>query len=218
MHFNLFSTCSPRLLAVSFGLLLGSAVHAVPDAQFEPAFQQFVQANRGEEAAIEKSADAFATLMKLDPGNPVLLAYAGAATSLRATTTMLPWKKMGYSEDGLALLDKALMLLTPAHDAILQHGVAGTLEVRFVAASTFLGVPGFMNRGARGTKLLGEVLSHPLFATSPLGFKGGVWLKAAQAAAQEKRLDEARKYLNEVILARAPQAEAARAQLARLQS
>ena len=209
---------SRRLATTVAVLALTSAAWAVPEAQFEPAFQQFVQASRGEEAAIEKSAAAFSALMKADPGNPVLMAYAGAATSMRANTTMLPWKKMGYSEDGLALLDKALALLTPAHDAPLQHGVPGALEVRFVAASTFLGVPGFMNRGARGTRLLGEVLSHSLFAASPLGFKGSVWLKAANVAVQDKRPDEARKYLNEVILAKAPQAEAARAQLAKLSS
>jgi hypothetical protein len=45
-----------------------------------------------------------------------------------------------------------------------------------------------------------------------------VWLKAAEVAAKDKRTDDARKYLNEVVNARAPQAEAARAQLKALAS
>ena len=204
---------TPRLAAAAAVLALAGSAWAVPEAQFLPAFDLFIQANAGNENAIGKSADAFAALLKAEPGNPVLMAYAGAATTMKANTTMLPWKKMSYAEDGLAMLDKALALLTPDSAAPLQHGVPAALEVRFVAANTFLAVPGFMNRGARGSKLLGEVLASPLLAGSPLPFRGDVWMKAAEVAARDKRTDDARKYLNEVVNARAPQADAARAQL-----
>ena len=62
------------------------------------------------------------------------------------------------------------------------------------------------------------MLGSPLFAASSVGFRGDVWLAAAGHATKEKRLDEARKYLNELIGANAPQAEAARAQLKALAS
>jgi hypothetical protein len=218
MKLQSLSRLSRHLLALAATALLVGAVHATPETQFEPAFAQFQQANKGSESAIEKSADAFGTLLKSEPTNPVLMAYAGAATSMKATTTWLPWKKMSYAEDGLALLDKALALLTPAHDAVLQHNLPAALEVKFVAANTFLAVPGFMNRGARGTKLLGEVLASPLFATSPLAFRGDVWLVSAELALKDKRKDDARKFLDEVIKAKAPQAEVARAQLKALAS
>jgi hypothetical protein len=218
MNLQLISRLTQHVLALSAATLIAATAHAVPETQFEPAFQQFLQASRGVESAIEKSADAFSALLKSEPGNPVLLAYAGASTSMKATTTWLPWKKMSYAEDGMALLDKALALLTPAHDAVMQHGTPAVLEVRFVAANTFLAVPGFMNRGARGAKLLNEVLSSPLLAASPLQFRGDVWLAGASLAAKEKRPDDARKYLNQVIQSSAPQAEAARAQLKALAS
>ena len=199
-------------------LLLASSVWAAPEAQFQPAFELFMQANSGNESAIDKSVEAFAVLLKAEPGNLVLMAYEGAATSMRANTTMLPWKKMSYAEDGMAMLDKALALLNASHDAVLQHGVPAALEVRFVAANTFLAVPGFMNRGARGAKLLGEVVASPLLNLASLGFRGDVWMKSASVALNDKHLEEARKYLNLVIQAHAPQAEAARAQLAKLPS
>jgi hypothetical protein len=207
-----------HLLTLGAATLLVTTAHAVPQAQFQPAFEQFMQASSGSDSAIEKSADAFTALLKVEPGNPVLMAYAGAATSMKATTTMLPWKKMSYAEDGMALLDKALALLTPAHAAPLQHDVAAVLEVRFVAANTFLAVPGFMNRGARGAKLLTEVIADPLLAAAPLEFKANVWLAGAKLATKEKRQNDARHYLNEVIRLNAPQAEAARAQLKALAS
>ena len=199
-------------------LVFASSVWAIPEAQFQPAFELFMQASKGDDGSIVRSAEAFTALLKAEPGNPVLMAYAGAATSMKANTTLLPWKKMGYAEDGMALLDKALALLTPAHDAPLQRGVPAALEVRFVAASTSLGVPGFMNRGTRGTRLLNEVLSSPLLVSAPLGFRGNVWMKAATVATNDKHIDEARKYLTLVIQANAPQADAARAQLAKLPS
>ena len=218
MKLQSLSRLSRHLLALGATALLVGAVQATPDAQFDPAFAQFQQASKGSESAIEKSAEAFVALLKSEPTNPVLMAYAGASTSMKATTTMLPWKKMSYAEDGMAMLDKALALLTPAHDAVLQHNLPAALEVKFVAANTFLAVPGFMNRGARGAKLLGEVLASPLFATSPVAFRGDVWLFSAQQALKDKRKDDARKFLDEVIKAKAPQAEVARAQLKALAS
>lgn len=207
-----------RLACAAAVLVFSTSTWAVPAAQFQPAFDQFLLAAQGNDRAIDQSAEAFATLLKAEPTNPVLMAYAGSALSMKANTTLLPWKKMSYAEDGLAMLDKALAMLTPAHDAPLQREVPAALEVRLVAANTFLAVPGFMNRGARGAKLLNEIITSPLLAKSPLGFRGDVWLAAAGQAAKDKRSDEARQYLNAVIKANAPQADAARAQLKALAS
>lgn len=155
-------------------LLCVGAQAATPD-QFASAHQKFLQATSGQEAAIEPATQAFVALLKAEPGDPVVMAYAGAATSMQARTTWLPWKKMRYAEDGLAMLDKALMLLSAAHNAannaVLQRNVPAALETRFVAANTFLAVPEFMNRKARGTKLLQEVANSPLLANAAADFR-----------------------------------------------
>ena len=186
---------------------------AAPDAAFDSAFRHFIVASGGDKSAVEPAADEFEALLKAEPANPVLMAYAGAAGAMRAGTTLMPWKKMGYAEDGLALLDKSLAMLTPAHDAPIQHGTPGSLEVRFVAANAFLAVPPFMNRAARGAKLLDEVLASPLFAQAPLPFQGSVWMRAAALATKEQRTADAQRFLNEVISRNAPQADKARALL-----
>jgi len=194
-------------------LAAASQVRAAPQPAFQSAFQLFSQASAGDISAIDKAADEFASLLKAEPANPVLMAYAGASEAMKANNTALPWKKMGYAEDGLALVDKSLALLTPAHDTALQHGTPGSLEVRFVAANTFLAMPGFMNRGARGGKLLDDVLASPLFAAAPLPFQGTVWMLAASQATKDKRVEDAQRFLNEVISRNAPQADKARAVL-----
>jgi hypothetical protein len=186
---------------------------AAGDAEFENAYQLFASASSGRSSAVDKAADAFESLRRAEPGNPVVLAYAGASTALKATTTMLPWKKMSYAEDGLAQLDKALAMLAPPHDLPLQHHVPGSLEVKFIAANTFLAVPSFMHRGARGAKLLEQVLASPLFMTAPLPFKGQVWMRAAKLATAEHRPADARRHLDAVIASGAPQAAAAKSRL-----
>ena len=200
--------------AVVLASLLATGIAcAAPDAAFETAFKHFIGASSGDKSAIDPAADEFEALLKDEPANPVLMAYTGAATAMRAGVTLMPWKKMGYAEDGMAMLDKALAMLTPAHDAPMQHGTPGSLEVRFVAANTFLTVPPFMNRAARGAKLLNDVLDSPLFANAPLPFQGNVWMRAAALATKEQRTADAQRYLNEVISRNAPQAEKARALL-----
>jgi hypothetical protein len=165
------NTLSRHIRQIAFAACLvgiaGTAM-AVPATQFQGAFSHFMQANAGDAGAIDRAAEAFSALLKTEPANPVLMAYTGAATAMKATTTWLPWKKMAFAEDGLAQLDKALALLSQAHNIPVQNGTPGVLEVKFVAANTFLAVPGFMNRGERGTRLLGDVLASPLLASAPL--------------------------------------------------
>ena len=153
---------------------ISSATYAATPAQFDAAWTQFTQATAGNEAAVEKAHTAFAELFKAEPSNLVLMAYTGSTTAMLATTTWLPWRKMQFAEDGLAMLDKSLTLLTPAHDAPLQHNVPAVLDVKFVAAATFLAVPSFMNRHERGMKLLNEVAKNPLLAKSPDAFRSRV--------------------------------------------
>jgi len=214
---SIFPTFQRRVLVFA-AVVLASCVAtgiaiAAPDAAFDNAFRHFIVASGGDKSAVDSAADEFEALLKAEPANPVLMAYAGAAGAMRAGTTLMPWKKMGYAEDGLALLDKSLAMLTPAHDATIQHRTPGSLEVRFVAANAFLAVPPFMNRAARGAKLLDEVLASPLFAQAPLPFQGNVWMRAAALATKEQRPADAQRFLNEVISRNAPQADKARALL-----
>ncbi len=217
---NTLSPFKQGLVALAATLTLAAAnpAWAVPDAQFVPLFDQFEVINGGNDSKLEQVADGFAALLKSEPTNPVLMAYAGTTTAMKSNTTMLPWKKMSYAEDGMALLDKALAMLAPAHDAAIQHGTPGSLEVKFLAAKTFLAVPGFMNKGPRGTKLLADITASPLLAQAPTGFQGAVWMSAGDLALGQKRNDEARKSFAKVVELKAPQAEAARAQLGKIGS
>jgi hypothetical protein len=186
---------------------------AANDTAVPAALAEFQRALGGQRSAIEPAATQLLALSKAEPANPVLRAYAGAATAMRASTTMLPWKKMDHAEDGLALIDKALSQLTPAHDAPMYRHVPASLEVRFTAAGTFLALPAMFNRQERGLKLLDEVAKSPLIAAAPPPFQGLVWMRAGQEAAKAQHTAEAREWFQKVSASGAPQAPAAQARL-----
>lgn len=204
---------SVLLAALALGLSFGAATAATTDAQFQSAFQTFQAAQNGDVAALDVAADQFHDLLKAEPGHPTLMVYAGAATALKAKSTFMPWKKIGYAEDGLALIDKGLALLQPAHDTMLLNRSPVSLQARFTAANTFLNLPAFFNRNARGVKLLAEVQASPLLSQATPGFQGAVLLRAGQQAAKEFRNADARRDFQAVIQRQLPQAEAAKAQL-----
>ncbi|MBX3620824.1 MAG: hypothetical protein KF891_12695 [Rhizobacter sp.] len=204
------------LVLAALTLALGPAFAATADAPFQQAFKTFSAAQQGDSGAMARAADEFQALLQADPGNPAVMAYAGAAVALKARSTFLPWKKIGYAEDGLAQIDKALALLQPVHDTQTLNHSPVSLQARFTAANTFLNLPGMFNRGARGAKLLAEVQASPVFAQAAPGFQGAVLMRAAQLAAKESRTADARHELTLVIERGLPQAEAARAQLKEL--
>lgn len=203
------------LLAASGGALLTltKPARAQPVAAFGAAFARFQQAAPGQSDAIEDAAELFTRLLAEHPADPVLRAYLGAATALRATTTVLPWRKLQHADDGLALIDKALAQLAPEHDAVAHRGVPAVLETRFVAANTFLGLPGMFNRGERGRKLLADVLASPLFDAAPAPFRATVWMRAGRQAEADQQAAQARQWYELVVASNAAQAAAARSRL-----
>ena len=192
---------------------LAPALATGNDAAVAAALAEFQRALGGQQSAIEPAATQLAQLSQAEPTNPVLRAYAGAAAAMRASTTLLPWKKLSHAEDGLALIDKALAQLTPAHDAPMYRHVPASLEVRFTAAGTFLALPPMFNRHERGLKLLDEVAKSPLMDAAPPPFQGIVWMRAGQEAAKAQRNAEARQWFQKVGASGAPQAAAAQARL-----
>ncbi len=198
------------VLVASLLLLSSSQAMAFSDQQFQSAFKQFVQASKGGE---EDAANAFKELLKQDPVSPLVMAYSGASTAKLAATTVFPWKKMSYAEEGLAMLEKSLQLANSNEHAQGHGSTPVMLEVKFVAASTFLAMPAFMNREARGIKLLNEVLGHQQFDQAELSFRGSALMRAAILANEQKRSEDAKRYLNAVVQLKTPQAEAAKAML-----
>lgn len=176
-------------------LILVSLSHnamANTTAEFQQAKQEFRLAK--DEKQIELNAEKFKQQLQQNPGQALLMLYSGAATSKLAMTTILPWKKLSFAEDGLATIDKALHLF-----ASQKHDVAAEIEAKFVAANTFLAVPEFMNRKQRGQQLLEELANHQALNSVEPNLAASILLKAAQQATSTKNFTLARHYLNQIL-------------------
>ena len=144
------------------------------------ALAQFQKAAKGDDSAIDDALAALTSLSAAHPGHPALKAYLGATVAMQGRAAWLPWRKMRHAED-----DKALSLLTPVHQSMLQRGVPVALETKFVAANTFLKLPSMFMRHERGQALLSEVMNSPQLSATPPEFKAAVRaLATAQGRSQ----------------------------------
>lgn len=193
---------------------LAQAQTAAPT--YESATARMQQASAGDAGAAEDAAEQFEKLLALQPADPVIRSYLGAATAMRARTTLLPWKKIRYAEDGLAHIDKALAMQSASPEATGARATPAHLEIRLVAATTFLQLPGFFNRADRGRRLLNEILAHPALDAAPAHFRAAVWLHAGALAEEDRQPDKARQFYERVAATDTAHAPTARARLKEL--
>lgn len=130
--------------AFALALLLPFAAQAAAPS-FQKAFELYlVGANEqapDHEDANEQANEAFAKLLESDPSNPLYMTYLGSTWMLKARDAWFPWNKMKHAERGLALMDKALSLLGPAHGEALPGQMSVSAQVRSIAAIGFVRLP-----------------------------------------------------------------------------
>ncbi len=125
-------------------LLAPSSLTAGPDLSSlrQPVFAQQVATARadyfagidGNSDADARARQAFATLERQHPGDPVILAYSGSLELLEAARTWAVWNKHKLATDGLAKLDRSVQL------------APDNLEVRFIHGETTWHLPFFYHR------------------------------------------------------------------------
>lgn len=190
----------PSILAILISLICSTASAApqeVAPANFTQARQQFMAAfeGKGTDAAI----DTFHALGASQPGHPLFLAYEGAANALKGRDASMPWDKMKYTEKGADQLEKALALLTPAHDEALFLGSPESIELRLLAANTLLALPDFMNRRSQGKRALEAALASPALALSSAQTRASLFAAAARLASKEQRSKDEVSWLQKLV-------------------
>ncbi len=190
-------------LAIAFACGSSLAAPAVDNAAFAAARQQFVAGSAGDASARDAAIEAFEKLNGSQPGNPVFLAYQGAAIAMRGRDAAMPWDKMKFAEKGADMVEKAVSLLGPEHDTVLLNGAPASIETRLVAANTLLNLPEFMHRRAGAKRALQEALDSPALAQAPASLRASAFATAARVAAEEKRSADEIGYLRQVVATQA---------------
>lgn len=172
-------------------LLAGSASSAfaapMADADFATAQAVFFRATDGDGGATEEAVRRFEKLAAANTPQALLFtAYLGAAQTMQGRDAWLPWNKMRATERGLATLDKTLRRLEAAHDKEIFHGTPLSVEIRLVAATTFLSLPALFNRFDSGKQTLREAFASPAYAAAPGEIKARLHRQAAIAAQRDR--------------------------------
>lgn len=193
------------ILSVAIALACGSILAAPPvdSAAFTAARQQFMAGSAGDASARDAAIAAFGKLQAGQPGNPLFLAYEGAGIAMQGRDAQMPWDKMKFAEKGADMVEKAVALLAPEHDALLVDGAPASILTRLVAANSLLAMPDFMHRRAGGKRALQEALDSPVLAQSPAPLRASLFSTAARIAAEEKRGADEIGYLRQVIATQA---------------
>lgn len=193
------------ILSLAIALACGStlAAPAADNAAFAAARQQFAAGSAGDASARDAAIEAFEKLRGSRPGNPVFLAYQGAATAMRGRDALMPWDKMKFAEQGADMVQKAVSLLGPEHDTLLLNGAPASIETRLVAANTLLNLPEFMHRRSGGKRALQEALDSPALAQAPAPLRASAFATAARIAAEEKRSSDEIGFLRQVVATQA---------------
>ncbi len=180
-----------RVLAAVLVLpLLGFAIPAWAASNSDPfnnAFELFQSARQGNTDRVEPAITALQNLARTVERQPLYAAYLGSALTLKGKAAWMPWNKMKYTDQGLDQIDQALAALKPEHDRIVVQDVPISLNVRLVAAATFIAVPdGIFHRRANGKSQLAILRTHPLLATAPAAFRADVVALETQLKESEK--------------------------------
>lgn len=169
------------ITAVLINLGMSATAFAAVDAQMEALYDKAV--NEGGDAIIE-SYESFKAAQSKDPSDPATLFYLGASEALMAKESWLPWRKVSYAENGIARMDKALMMMedleNPGRSA---KGMPRDLLFKGIAATTFTKVPNFFNAFERGFGLYHELINDPRLSYMPPQAVSWIYCGALQAAA-----------------------------------
>lgn len=211
----------PILIASLLALSAAAPARADLAADFASAEAVFAKAAAKDSSVTDDAVRRFEQLSAADsPMSPLFMAYLGAAQSMQGRDAWMPWNKMRATERGLDTLEKALRRLEPRHDRELARGAPVSIEVRLVAATTFIAVPAMFNRYDQGKQALRDAFASPAYAAAPAEIKARLHQQAALAAGRDKNPSEEAAHLKQALEA-APAgaiAEAARRRLQELGS
>ena len=148
--------------------------------------EQYNQVAQGNTAMLDDVHELFEQEQKKNPSDARALFYLGATETIKGRESWLPWRKLSYTENGLARMDKALSLLDDQDNLRSINHIPQPIYLKANAAIVFTQVPEFFNYFDRGYQLFQEVLQDPALAAVPVQAKTWIYFYGIQAAKKDK--------------------------------
>ncbi len=173
---------------------------ALDKTTFNNMIGVFIKAVDGDSSALEQSVETLTDLLQKYPHDPLVKVYFGSIYTIQGRDAWMPWNKLSYTEKGMDIMDDAIKQLYPDDEKItdyLSHSVA--LEVKFVAATTFVQVPDLFGRFDQGLELMHEISEHPQYTLFNPKQRAIFELTMAQALFTDNQKDDAKKWLSNAV-------------------
>jgi len=165
-------------------LLLAPSARAGDAEALDAALDALSRASAAPGSATPELCQPLEALLARHPENPVYLAHEGSCLSLVGRDGKKPEQQLALVMRGIGLVDRALNLLTPEDDVLLQRGVPVSLATRLAAVDLYLSLPDFVGKRPVGERVLAEALSNPAFARAPDAIRARLERHAAAVAAE----------------------------------
>nr|WP_262359088.1 hypothetical protein [Vibrio mimicus] len=176
--------------------------------------QRYNQAAQGDTQLVEPLYTELENLIEQEGATALSLVYLGSTRTLMGRDAFLPWKKMRFSEEGLATIEKGLSLLN--RDASSPEARLNGLPTRMltvaIAAATYTSMPDMFNHFERGYALYLTLLSEPDFQAQPFAATAWIYHLAIVAALRAEDKEQARLWVEKMQQADANHPETQQAQ------
>ncbi|ENQ4670456.1 hypothetical protein ACEO74_000959 [Vibrio cholerae] len=181
-------------IAVLLFSLFAGSVFALPS---EAMIQRYNQAAQGDEKLVEPLYADLEKLVAQEGATALSLVYLGSTRTLMGRDAFLPWKKMRYSEEGLATIEKGLSLLSAntSNSEERRNGLPAQMLAMAVAAATYTAMPDMFNHFERGYDLYLNLLADPQFQAQPFAATAWIYRLAIVAALRAEDEAQARLWL-----------------------
>ncbi len=164
-----------KTLLISLLICLSPGAFAFNQQDFEKANDLFMQAVKGEDNAREKAEALFEQMQKQD-NDPLIRVFLGSLETLHGRDAWFPWSKLGYTEEGAEIIEKAVDEIDEDDFQDEKISYLGNAEwksliIRSIAAHTWSNLPFFFNRGEDAREQIELMLRSDKFKQSSKGFQ-----------------------------------------------
>jgi len=128
---------------------------------------------------------------KNNPSDPVALFFFGSTGTLVGRDSWWPWNKLRYTENGLARIEKSLIMLGDKSLPNVFGYIPMDIYMKASAAVTYTQVPRFFGYFDKGSELFDKLQNDARFQAIPLPAKTWVHYYATQAALDDENQEKA---------------------------
>ncbi len=188
-----------KALLIVLTIFMTQSAYAMNEQQFQAMIKRYVEALDGNHQSRDDVKQMLGAIIEEDKSDAIAHVFYGSTMTLEGRDAWMPWNKMGLTEKGMDIMDRALKM-SKGNDEIPSFlNRAIEMEVKTLCAFTFTQVPKMFGRFEQGIELFDEIRLDPRYRQFTDLQKAQFLFYRAKAAASNDHLVDAKNYYQKVI-------------------